>query len=258
MATMGLRYVAWGKMATEPSNAVPTYETGLVIGKAVSVNLTISNAEAELYADDLMAEYAKEFSSAALTMEVDHISLQNQATLYGATITNDELQMNPNDNAPYGGIGGYQVLSVGNVRKYRAWFFPKAKASIPDWSGTTKGQNISFGTAPLELKILAPNFGPWYYVKEFTTAAAAQAYIDTKLGVATYHAVNVSMSSASTSDTVSPLGLNYVANAGSLEIIITGTATALYDNGVEKKASIVNGKYTLSNVTAARNIAVIF
>ena len=258
MATMGLKYVGWAKMATEPSNAVPTYDTGLVIGKLVSANLAITYAEGQLDADDMVAEYIKEFSSGALTLEVDHISLQNQATLYGATINDGELQMFANDNAPYGGVGGIQVLSVGNIRKYRAWFFPKVKASVPDWSGTTKGQSISFGTAPLDLKILAPNFGAWYYVKDFTTEAAAQGYIDTKLGIATYHAVNISFSSASPSDTVSPLGLNYVANAGSFEITITGTATALYDNGVEKKASIVGGKYTLSNVTAAHNIAVIF
>lgn len=258
MATMGLKYVAWAKQLTDTTTAVPTFDTGFVLGKAVSVNLAITNSEGELYADDMLAEHVKEFSSAALTLEVDNITLANQGTLYGATYASDELKFGATDNAPYGGIGGYQILMVNNVRKYRAWFFPKAKASVPDWSGATKNNSISFGTQPISMKIMAPNYGPWYYVKEFTTEAAAQAYIDTKLGVATWHEINVQVNGAGEGEGASPVGNTPVANAGSFELVITGTATALYDNGTDNVASIAAGKYTLSNVTAAHNIAVIF
>ena len=39
---------------------------------------------------------------------------------------------------------------------------------------------------------------------------------------------------------------------------ITGTATALYDNGTDSVGSVSGGKYTLSGVTADHKIAVIF
>ena len=186
MASIGLKYVAWAELNTEPATAIPTYKTssGVVLGKAVSANLSIQRAEAELYADDMLAEYVSEFSSATLTMEVDNISLQNQATIYGATYNEGEMQVSADDTPPYGGIGGYQVLMVQGVRKYRAWFFPKAKATFPDWTGTTKGSSISFGTAPLDMRIASPAYGAWYYIKEFDTEAAAKAYIDTKVGIA--------------------------------------------------------------------------
>ena len=258
MAKLGLKYVAWAQMATEPAAAIPTYDPGLVLGKAVSANLAVTNIEGELYADDVLAEYKSEFQSAALTMEVDNIALANQAKLYGATYASDEMTHSLNDAAPYGGVGGYQVLQINNVKKFRAWFFPKAKASIPDWSGTTKGNSISFGTQPLSLKVMAPNYGPWYYVKEFTTEAAAQAYIDTKLGVAVWHEIAVQINGAGVGDSATPAGISYVANAGTFALTIAGTATALYDNGVDSVASISAGVYTIANVTAAHNIAVIF
>lgn len=258
MASMGLKYLVWGKMAAEPTNAIPTYNPGKVIGKMVSANLSIQWAEGELYADDMLSEYISEFTSGDLTMEVDNIALADQATLYGATYDADEFQAVYSDTPPFGGIGGVQVLMVNGARKYRAWFFPKVRASMPDWDATTRPDSISFGTQPLNMKVMTPLYGPWYYVKEFTTESAAKAYIDTKLGVTTWHEINVQVQGASTGEGATPVGVTAVANAGTFELAISGTPTALYDNGAESKASIAAGKYTLSNVTAAHTIAVIF
>jgi len=259
MASIGLKYVAWAQMATEPDNAVPTYGTGVELGRAVSANLTVTNAEAELYANDMLAEYVAEFVSGELTMEVDNISLQHQATLYGAAYEDGEMQVGAEDTAPYGGIGGYQVLMVRGVKKYRAWFFPKAKAQMPDWTGTTKGSSISFGTQPINMRIAAPTFGKWYYVKEFDSEAAAKAYIDAKLGVTSTFMVNVMVQGANgTTKVASPIGSNAAASGSSFEIAITGTPTALYDNGTDKKASISGGKYTIASLAADHNVAIIF
>jgi len=190
MAKLGLKYMAWAPIDTEGDAAIPTYQTGKgkVLGRIVSVNVTINNAEGELYADDMLAEYAAEFSSADLTAEVDNISLENQALLYGASYATSgdnagEMTAGPEDTPPYGGVGGYQSLQVNGSKKYRAWFYPKAKASMPDFDGTTKGSSISFGTEPIKMKISAPKYGPWYYVREFTSETAAKTYINGKLGI---------------------------------------------------------------------------
>lgn len=186
MAKMGLKYMAWNEIDTETDAAIPTYkaDSGIVVGRMVSINVAISNSEGELYADDMLAEYAAEFSSADLTAEVDNISLENQAKLYGASYDEtDGFAANPDDSAPYGGVGGYQVLQINGAKKYRAWFYPKAKAVMPDFDGATKGNSISFGTQPIKMKIAAPKFGPWYRAKEFDTETDAKAYINTKLGL---------------------------------------------------------------------------
>ena len=187
MAKLGLKYMAWAEIDTEGDNAIPTYKsaTACVLGRMVSINVAIRNSEGELYADDMLAEYASEFSSADLTADVDNITLENQAKLYGSSYdSSGEFKANAGDTAPYGGVGGYQTLQVGGVKKYRAWFYPKAKASMPDFDGTTKGNSISFGTQPIKMKIASPKYGPWYYAKEFTTESDAKAYVNAKVGIA--------------------------------------------------------------------------
>ncbi len=258
MADIGLKYMAGAKMATEPENAMPTYEPGMVIGKMVQINLAVKNAEGKLYADDELAEYVSEFSEADLTAEVDNITLDKQATMYGATYTDDELMHNAEDQAPNMGVGGVQPLRVGSVKKFRTWFFAKARAALPDWKGNTRGDSISFGTQPIKMKITSPNYGAWYRVKEFDSYVAAKAHIDTLLGVGVWHKISVQVNGASTGEGATPIGTGYAAAGGTYELTIAGTPTALYDNGVESQASISGGKYTLSSVAEDHNIAVIF
>ncbi|MEG1891367.1 MAG: hypothetical protein RR301_08115 [Clostridia bacterium] len=258
MADIGLKYMAGAKMLTEPENAMPTYDAGMVIGKMISTNLAVTNAEGELYADDQLAEYVSEFSSADFTAEVDNITLEKQAIMYGATYAEEELQHGAEDQAPNMGIGGVQQLRVGGVQKFRTWFFAKGKASIPDWKGTTKGSSISFGTQPIKMKITAPVFGKWYRVKQFDSYDAAKAHIDTLLHVAKWHSVNVHLNGAGIGENATPKGARAVASGADFVLTIIGTPMALYDNGVESKASISGGKYTLSAVTANHDIAVIY
>lgn len=258
MAKIGLKYLAWAPIATEPVNAIPTYGNGRVLGKMISSNLAITNSEGKLYADDEIAEDISEFSSAEFTADTDNISLSDQADLYGAQYVDDELLHSKDDNPPYGGFGGYQKLSVNNVKKYRAWFFAKGKAVVPDETGATKGESISFGNQPLKTTIFSPKYGPWKRTKEFTTEDAAKAYIDNKLNVATWHNINVQAQGIGTGKSVTPVGITAIADGEDFELVITGTPTALYDNGVDCVSAISGGKYTLTDVTAFHNIAVIF
>lgn len=257
MATMGLKYCAWAKMKEEPRAAVPTYYPGKVIGKAVSANLTVTNAEAELAADDMIAEYVREFSSANLAMEVDNIDLADQAQLYGAKYENEELQHFADDNAPYGGIGGYQVLLIHGARKYRSWVFPKAKAAVPDWTGTTKGSSITLGTQPINLKIVSPSYGPWYRVQEFSTEAAAQAYVDSLLGVGEWYKINLQVNGSPADGADLSSGILYVP-AGEDFVMDVDAPKALYDNGEEKTSTVSDGTYTIAAVAGDHSVAVIF
>lgn len=258
MADIGLKYMAAAKMKTDPENAAPTYEPGMVIGRMISTNLAVTNAEGEQYSDDQLGEYASEFASADFTAEVDNIPLEKQAVLYGATYENDELQHGIDDQAPEMGIGGVQGFRIDGVKKHRTWFLAKAKASVPDWKGATRAGNFSFGSQPIKMKVTAPKCGPWYRVKEFTTYSAAKAHIDMLLNVKVWHKINVQVNGAGDGENVSNAGSNAVAAGEDFVLNITGTPTALYDNGVESKDSISGGKYTITGAAADHNIAVIF
>lgn len=185
MALMGLKYMAWAPIKEETASAVPTYDKTkkIVVGKMVSLNVKVNNAEGELYADDALAEYAGEFSSADLTAEVDNISLENQATMLGAQYEEENgFAASANDTAPYGGVGGYQVLQVSGAKKYRSWFYPKTKAVMTDVDASTRQKDISFGTQPITMKVTSPLYGPWYCMKEFDAETDAKKWVDTMLG----------------------------------------------------------------------------
>ena len=184
MAHMGLKYLAWAKIKEEPANAEPTYDGGKEIGKIVSLNVAISNSEGKLYANDQLAEYASEFAEGDLTAETDNISLEDQAAMLGATYSEQDGYVGAaGDTAPYGGVGGYQVLMVGGKKKYRAWVYPKVKAMQPNVDATTKGDSVSFGTQPIKMKVSATNKGTWIYQKEFDAEAEAKSYVNSKLGM---------------------------------------------------------------------------
>lgn len=259
MAKIGLKYAMWAPQATEPESAAQTYGTGKVIGKMVSYNAAYSNAEGTFYADDAAAEYASEFSSADLTIETANIALEDQAMLYGAEYNGDnELALKADDTAPYGAFGGVQVLLVNNARIFRAYIYTKVKALIADEEGSTKAESISFGTQPLKLKAVAPKFGAWLIKKDFESDAAAKAYIEQKLNVASWYKINVQVNGAETGEGAAPAGVSMVASGGSFRLEITGTATKVYDNGTDKTSSISGGAYTISSMSADHNIAVIF
>lgn len=184
MAKLGLKYLAWAKIKEEPENAEPTYEGGKEIGKIVSMNVAVSNSEGKLYANDQLAEYASEFAEGDLTAETDNISLENQAEMLGAEMGEDgEYRGSSDDTAPYGGIGGYQVLMIKGQRKFRARVYPKVKAVQPDEDDTTKGESVSFGTQPIKMKISTTNKGTWVFRKEFDKEEEAKSYVNTKLGI---------------------------------------------------------------------------
>lgn len=255
MAKIGYKEFYWSKMDTEPENSVPTYKRGKKIGKAVSCNVAITNAEGELYADDQLAEYIGEFSSGQLTAAVDHIALEDQAEVYGAQYVDDELLHNSNDTAPNGGTGGYQVLIHENVKSYRAWMFTKVKASIPDEDSTTRGNNVSFGTQPINMKIMSPKFGPWKRVKEFARENDAKAYLQTLLNIGEWVKAQVMIQG---DGTASHNGSMYAAKGDTMKITMSKTPTAVYDNAVNVTDSVSGNAYTISNMDAEHRIAIIF
>lgn len=185
MAKMGLKVCGWAQLQTEPDGAEPTYAAGKIIGKMVSLNATIKNAEGELYADDKLAEYLSEFDSGDLSMETDNIELEDQAKLYGATYDEESttLSMKADDTPPYGQFAAYRVLMVSGVKKFRAFRYTKVRCQIPDVTDNTRGGSISFGTQPVKGKIMAPNYGAWYEEMDCNTDAAALTQVKTWLGI---------------------------------------------------------------------------
>lgn len=257
MAKIGMKYWGWAPFAGETTTALPTYTAGFKLGESIKADLKITNAEGQLYADDVVCEDVSEFSSGALTGEVDELTLAKQSTLYGASIVDGELGNGADDAPPFGGTAYSQYLQKSGVKRYRTFFYPKVKAKVPDDSAATKASSFTMGTEPLNMTIYQPLFGKWRYVKDHANLAAAQAYIESKLSIATWYDINMLVTGAATGESAT-LSAPAVASGGTATVTLTGTITKLYDNGTDVTASIADGVYTISNITAVHNIAVIF
>ena len=176
----GLRYA----IITESAAGAITYGGAKTPGHAISYAEDITSNDAKLYGDDVVVESDTSFSGGTATIGIDHEDIDVYADLLGHTIgTGGELQKNPDDVAPYVGVGRVVVLSVNNTTIYRAKITRKMKFSLPSSDEATKGESVEFGTYELSAQVLAPSDGSnWQLVKDFETAADAISYIETTLG----------------------------------------------------------------------------
>lgn len=177
MARIGLKYFRFG-ILTEESDGTATYGTMYTPGKAVTCNVSISNNNASLYADDSLAESDTSFQSGTATLTIDNDDLQTQSILLGHTITEGNMVRNANDTAPYVGLGRIITKIVGGQYQYKVEFLNKVKFAEPSQEDNTKGENVSFATTEIVGTIAALANGNWSVAQTFTSESAAIAYLE--------------------------------------------------------------------------------
>ena len=182
MAKIGLTNFRYG-LLTEGTDGTPSYAGALVPGKAVSCNVSISNNDAKLFADDTLAESDTSFQRGTITMGIDEDDLETMATLLGHTISDGLMTRNTEDTAPYVGLGRVVTKMVGGAYKYKVEFLYKVKFSEPSQENTTKGESVEFGTTEVEGTINALANGKWSEAKTFDAKTDAISFLEGLLSV---------------------------------------------------------------------------
>jgi len=144
MAKIGVKHVVGAVL--DDSGTVAQYSNGMIIGKAISINLTNTSSDVKLYADDGIAEAFNEFSNGTIALNVDDLTYSVQGMLLGHEATDTTLTARTTDTAPYVGVGFYGTVLRNNVKYYRAVWLYKVKFSEPNDESTTKGDQVQFGT----------------------------------------------------------------------------------------------------------------
>lgn len=231
--------------AKHPCFKPSTAASGVILGKLVAANLTVNLASGELYADDSLAEQLSEFSSGSVAMETDNMADAIASTIYGAAVANGIVTYNKNDTPPEGVLGYYKVLMIGGVKKYRAYIYPRAKASIGNDNAQTRGSSISFQTAQTAFTIFDDGAGNWRKTKECDTEAAAIAYIDSEC------AVSGTGSAGLSALTVGTLSLTPSFSSGLTEYAATATGVSDVITAAAEDANatiaIKNGNTSVTN-----------
>ncbi len=188
MAKIGLNNFRYG-ILTEDAEGNPTYGVAKKPAKAVSCNVSISNNDARLYADDGLAESDTSFQSGTVTMGVDNDDLQTMADLLGHTYSEENgIVRNADDTAPYVGLGRVVTRMVSGALQYKVEFLSKVKFAEPSQEDTTKGESVEFGTTEIEGTVSALANGQWSNAKVFTDKSAAITYLESLFGTATAQA----------------------------------------------------------------------
>lgn len=157
--------------------------TGVVLGRLVSANLSVTLATGELYADDALAEQVSEFASGSIAMETDDITDDNAGVVYGATVSDGIVTYNKNDAAPEGTLGYFKVLIRNGVKSFKGYVYPRAKAALGSDNAQTRGNSVTFNTVQTTFTVLADDNGDWRKTQEFETETEVKSWIRTECGI---------------------------------------------------------------------------
>lgn len=182
MAKIGLNNFRYGFL-TEAQDGTPSYSGAHKPAKAISCNVSVTNNEAKLYADDMLAESDTSFAGGTVEMGIDDEDTQTMADLLGHEVSSEgEMVRNASDMARYVGLGRVITKMVNNVYKYKAEFLYKVKFSEPSQENSTKGESVEFATSTISGVLSALANGEWSKTQTFDTKAEAIDYIETLLG----------------------------------------------------------------------------
>ena len=186
MAKIGLNNLKYSKL-TEASDGTATYAGAKSLGKAVDCKVSIEKYDAELYADDTLAESDNTFKKGTITLTIDEDDDTVFAEILGHTVDaeSNEMVRKDTDIAPYVGVGRILTKVVNGVYKYKVEFLPKVKFSEPEQEEATKGDNIEFKTPSVEGKVVKLKDGTWSKTKTFTAKDDAIEYLNNLLKAST-------------------------------------------------------------------------
>ena len=190
MASIGLLKPRVAKYAV--SSGTVSYSDGQIIGKAITHELTLNNADpVVLYADDGAAESVGGFSSGTLTIGIDELPMSVAGLLFGIT---PETSTTPagsivtfDDDAepPYLGYGVVVPKIHNGTKTYLAVLLKKIKFVLPPDSFETRGETVTFKTPELTATVMRDDSAkhPWRKWAEFGTEDAANTWLNGQLSI---------------------------------------------------------------------------
>ena len=177
MAKIGLNNFKYSILTETGTTA--SYAGAKSLGKAIDCKVSIEKYEAELYADDTLAESDNTFKKGTVTLTIDEDDDTVFAEILGHEVDDEgEMIRKDTDIAPYVGVGRILTKMVNGVYKYKVEFLPKVKFSEPEQEEATKGDSIEFKTPSVEGTVQKLADGTWSKSKTFTDKKEAITYLD--------------------------------------------------------------------------------
>lgn len=194
MAFVGMQHVVAAKITAKPDNAMPTYGAGMVIGKAINADLTITRNSNPLRADDVVAEDDNSITAMSVSVGMDDFTEEAQAylgLLKEVTGTGDDkTYYETSGSADSAGLGYMRVRRKNGVTTYQGVWVLDVLFGIESETSATKGESIEWQTPTVNGQAAAhmitsidPTDPIFRMKKNFTTAAACIAWLDEQAGI---------------------------------------------------------------------------
>lgn len=177
MARIGLKHFKYSKLDEQDKPTKPD-----TLGKAVDCSVELELNEAELYADDGLAESDYSFNKGNISLSIDDDNDAKLAPLLGHNITEEgEVTRKDTDSAPYIALGRIITKIVGGKYQYKVEILCKVKFKDTAPEETTKGDSTEFTTYTIEGSVMKLADGTWSKTQTFDTEAEAIEYMDKEL-----------------------------------------------------------------------------
>ena len=194
MAYIGMRKPQFAPITTRTDGSAITYGTPIVLGPAVSANLTFDVADNPDCGDDVIIDNDKGINGYSITLETNDITAEGRAKCLGwtekttgtttVTVTHYEV----GDGAPpEGGLAYIRVKMFKGVRKYEAFFFHAVQCSSGGENASTKQKQITWNhptinASGIGVYLDSTGVARYFDWMQFDTASAAQNWINGKFG----------------------------------------------------------------------------
>lgn len=193
MAYIGMQHVVGAKITTETDGSAIVYGTGMVLGKAISGNITWNRSDNPLYADDAIAENDNGITGGKLELGMDDLTDEAMAYALGESKTTGtggtpDVYETTDAAAPYMGVGYVRVRRKSGVTTYQANWIHKAQFGLQNEESQTKGETIEWQTPTLNGTLFGVKNDATLATKyrertTFETLAAAVAWLDAKANI---------------------------------------------------------------------------
>ena len=193
MAYIGMRSPKFWPISSRVDGSAITYGNPVLIGPAVSANVTFDVADNPDYGDDVIIDNDKGVNGYTVALETNDISAAARAACLGwvaqssgtpAAVTHYEVT---DGQAPEGGLSYIRVKMYKGTRKYEAFFFHALQFSDGGENAATKKKQIEWNHPTMNgtgIGVYIDSTGEAKYFNwmEFDTESAAETWINAQGG----------------------------------------------------------------------------
>lgn len=185
MAFIGLKHPVFAPITEYTDGTMPTYGAGMIVGKAMTADVSMSRRDQRLDADDELSEYDNSVNGGTITLGVADVDDEVAVAMLGDVAGEDGEYIQTDAMAPYVGFGYVRTRVKKGVKSFIAYWFPRTMWARGDENAQTKSPDGGFQTPSLNgtvigVHVVAEDATHFVARKKFDNEAAAIAWLDGK------------------------------------------------------------------------------